>query len=146
MASPRRGLATCRLAAWLDGADTGVVARRFVLTLVPIAIGYHLAHYFSYLIIQGQMIIPLASDPFGFGWDLFGTRGDRIDIDAVDMRLVWLVAVTGIVLGHAAAVFLAHGAALGASMRLVAQMPLVILMIAYTVSSLWILSQPIVAH
>ena len=62
------------------------------------------------------------------------------------MRLVWLVAVTGIVLGHAAAVFLAHGAALGASMRLVAQMPLVILMIAYTVSSLWILSQPIVAH
>jgi hypothetical protein len=139
-------LATCRLAAWLDGAETGVVARRFVLTLAPIAIGYHLAHYFSYLIIQGQMIIPLASDPFGFGWDLWGTRGYRVDIDAVDMRLVWLVAVSGIVLGHAAAVFLAHRAALGASMRFVAQMPLVILMIAYTVSSLWILSQPIVAH
>jgi hypothetical protein len=92
------------------------------------------------------MIVPLASDPFGFGWDLFGTRGYRIDIDAVDMRLVWLVAVAGIVLGHAAAVFLAHGTALGASMRLMAQMPLVILMIAYTVLSLWILSQPMVAH
>ena len=139
-------LAACRIAAWLDRRNTGETARRFVLSLAPIAIGYHLAHYFSYLVIQGQMIVPLASDPFGFGWDLLGVAGQSLDIDAVDMRLVWIVAVGGVVAGHAAAVYLAHRAALEASIRLVAQMPLVVLMIGYTVTSLWILSQPIVAH
>lgn len=44
-----------------------VIARSFAFTLVPIAIGYHFAHYFTFLLIQGQYIIPLASDPFGFG-------------------------------------------------------------------------------
>lgn len=139
-------LAACRIAAWLDGGGTGEIARRFVLSLAPIAIGYHLAHYFSYLVIQGQMIVPLASDPFGFGWDLFGAAGRPLDIDAVDMRLVWLIAVGGVVIGHAAAVLLAHRAALAASMRPLAETPLVVLMIGYTVTSLWILSQPIVAH
>lgn len=139
-------LAACRASAWLGDGGTGEIARRFVLTLVPIAIGYHLAHYFSYLLIQGQMIVPLASDPFGFGWNLFGATGSTFDVDAVDMRLVWTVAVGGVVAGHAAAVLLAHRTALEASMRLAAQIPLVVLMIGYTVTSLWILSQPIVAH
>ena len=46
------------------------VARRFALTLVPIAIGYHVAHYLVFLLVQGQYIVPLLSDPFGFGWNL----------------------------------------------------------------------------
>lgn len=139
-------LAVCHLASRLDGMPVGEVARRFVLSLAPIAIGYHLAHYFSYLIVQDQMIVPLASDPFGFGWDLFGAAGRPLDVDAVDMRLVWFVAVGGVVLGHAAAVLLAHREALSAAMRPVSQTPLVVLMVGYTVTSLWILSQPIVAH
>ena len=61
-------------------------ARSFAFTLVPIAIGYHFAHYFTFLLIQGQYIIPLASDPFGFGWNLFGTAGYRVDIAIVDAR------------------------------------------------------------
>ena len=69
-----------------------------------------------------------------------------LDVDAVDMRLIWIAAVGGVVAGHAAAVLLAHRAALEMSMRLAAQMPLVVLMVGYTVTSLWILSQPIVAH
>ena len=69
--------------AWIMAAATGgrlaagEIARRFVLTLIPIVIAYHLAHYLSYLLIQGQYVIPLASDPFGRGWDLFGTAGYR---------------------------------------------------------------------
>ena len=43
----------------------GAIARGFALTLVPIAIAYHLAHYLVYLLTQGQYVIPLASDPFG---------------------------------------------------------------------------------
>ena len=55
------------------------VAKTFVLALVPIALAYNLAHFISLLAIQGQNLVPLASDPFGVGWDLFGTLGYRID-------------------------------------------------------------------
>ena len=84
------------------------MARSFALTLVPIAIGYHLAHYLTFLLIQGQYIIPLVSDPFGFGWNLFGTAGYRVDIAVVGARFAWYAAVAAIVIGHIAAVYLAH--------------------------------------
>ncbi len=121
----------------------------FVLTLVPIAVAYHLAHYLSYLLIAGQLAIPLASDPFGRGWDLFGTAGYAVDIAIVDARFVWYAAVASIVAGHALAVFLAHVMALRvyrdprAAVR--SQIPMLALMVGYTMTSLWILSQPIVA-
>ncbi len=84
------------------------MARHFAFTLVPIAIGYHLAHYLTFLLIQGQYIIPLASDPFGFGWNLFGTAGYRVDIAIVGARFAWYAAVSAILIGHVAAVYLAH--------------------------------------
>lgn len=124
------------------------IAGLFVLSLVPIAIAYHLAHYLSYLLIAGQLIIPLASDPFGLGWDLFGTAGYRVDIGIVGARFVWYTAVIAIVVGHAFAVGVAHVVALrvfdspGAALK--SQYPFLVLMVAYTMLSLWILSQPIV--
>lgn len=124
------------------------VAGYFVLSLVPIAIAYHLSHYLSYLLIAGQYIIPLASDPFGLGWDLFGTAAYRLDIGIVNAKLVWYVAVTAIVVGHVCAVYIAHVMAMrvfadrGAALR--SQIPMLVLMVGYTMISLWILSQPIV--
>ena len=124
------------------------VARLFVLTLVPIAIAYHLAHYLSYLLVAGQFIIPLASDPFGFGWDLLGTTLYRIDIGIVDARFVWYTAVIAIVAGHIIAVCLAHLVALYAfkdsRSAVRSQYPMLALMVCYTMISLWILAQPIV--
>ena len=120
----------------------------FVLSLVPIAIAYHLSHYLSYLLIAGQYIIPVVSDPFGLGWDLFGTAAYRIDIGIVNAKLVWYVAVTAIVTGHVLAVYIAHVMAMrvfadrNAVLR--SQIPMLVLMVAYTMISLWILSQPIV--
>ena len=43
------------------------LADAFVASLIPIALVYAISHYFSFLVIQGQYMIPLASDPFG--WD-----------------------------------------------------------------------------
>ena len=54
-----------------------ILARLFVFSLVPIALAYHLAHFLSFLLIQGQLIIPLASDPFGYGWNLLDTAEFR---------------------------------------------------------------------
>ncbi|MBL4758783.1 MAG: hypothetical protein JKY32_14455 [Rhizobiales bacterium] len=121
----------------------------FVLSLVPIAIAYHLSHYLSYLMIAGQNIIPLASDPFGFGWDLFGTASYRIDLGIVNARLIWIVSVSAIVVGHAVAVYIAHIMALRVFNDRVSafksQIPMLVLMVFYTMLSLWILSQPIIA-
>lgn len=124
------------------------VARAFVLTLVPIALAYHLAHYLSYLLVQSQLLVPLASDPFGFGWDLFGTADYTLDLNVVGARFAWYTAVVAIVLGHIVAVWLAHVRALrlfgSHRAALLSQLPMMLLMVAYTVISLWILAQPIV--
>ena len=131
------------------GLDMTSAAGLFVLSLVPIAIAYHLAHYFSLLAIAGQFIIPLVSDPFGYGWDLFGTTLYRIDIGIVDARFIWYLSVIAIVTGHIIAVWLAHRtafavyAAAAAARR--SQYPMLALMIGYTMLSLWILAEPIVA-
>ena len=127
---------------------TGTVARVFVFSLVPIAIAYHLAHYFTYLLIQGQLLIRLVSDPLGLGWNLFGTARYRPDIGIVGARAVWYTAVVAIVLGHVIAVYVAHAVALReyrdrrAALR--SQLPMLLLMVGYTMVSLWIIAQPIV--
>ncbi len=120
----------------------------FVLTLVPIAIAYHVAHYLSFLFMAGQYLIPLASDPFGIGWDLFGTRNHFVRLGLLDAKAVWYLSVTAIVTGHVAALYLAHVVSLrefpGRRQALRSQLPMVALMIAYTLTSLWIIAQPIV--
>ena len=124
------------------------VARSFALTLVPIAIGYHVAHYLVYLLIQGQYIIPLASDPFGYGWNLLGTAGYRVDIALAGARFTWYLALAAIVLGHVAAVYLAHLRAStvfeGRRAVLRTQVPLTALMVIYTFIGLSITAEPIV--
>jgi hypothetical protein len=143
-------LGFARWMAWMgdDELSTGAVARLFVLSLVPIAIAYHLAHYFTYLLIQGQLLIRLASDPLGLGWDLFGTARYRPDLGIVGARAVWYTAVAAIVAGHVIAVYVAHAVALReyrdrrAALR--SQLPMLVLMVGYTVVSLWIIAQPIV--
>ena len=84
------------------------LARSFAFTLVPIAIGYHVAHYLTFLLVQGQYIVPLVSDPFGYGWNLFGTAGYRVDIALVGARFAWYAALAAVLIGHIAAVYLAH--------------------------------------
>jgi hypothetical protein len=124
------------------------MAQSFALTLVPIVIGYHLAHYLTFLLIQGQYIVPLMSDPFGYGWNLFGTAGYRIDIAVVGARFTWYTAVTAILIGHIAAVYLAHVKAMQTfplrAPALRSQVPLTALMVIYTFVSLSILAEPIV--
>jgi hypothetical protein len=126
----------------------GGVARRFVLTLLPIAIAYHVAHYLAFFLLAGQLVIPLASDPFGLGWDLLGTTLYRLDVGIVNARFIWLTAVTAVVIGHVLAVYLAHATALrvfGDGRRAArSQYPMLVLMVGYTMVSLWILAQPVV--
>src|SRR6266545_150806 len=124
------------------------LARLFVPTLLPIALAYHVAHYLSYLLVAGQVVIPLASDPLGRGWNLFGTAHFQIAAGIVGARFAWYTSVIVIVLGHVLAMYVAHRLALARfSERRIArrsQYPLAALMVAYTMLSLWILAQPTV--
>jgi hypothetical protein len=101
-------------------------------------------------LIQGQYIVPLASDPFGKGWNLFGTAGYRVDIAIVGVRFAWYAAVAAIVTGHVTAVYLGHTKAMrviavrGAALR--SQIPLTALMVLYTFVGLSITAEPIVGQ
>ena len=118
----------------------------FVPTLLPIALAYHLAHNLSFLLLGLQYILPPLSDPFGLGWNLFGTHLYLVNPSLVSAKLIWTVAVIAIVAGHAVAVYLAHVVALNIFAKAAAirsQLPMLVLMVAYTMISLWILAQPI---
>lgn len=124
------------------------VAQAYVFSLVPIALAYNMAHFLSLLLVQGQLIIPLSSDPFGFGWDIFGTAGYRIDPTVISTKAAWFLSVGAIVAGHIVSVYIAHAISLrraaNRSLALRGQYPMLALMAFYTAVSLWIIAQPIV--
>ncbi|MBM3538344.1 MAG: hypothetical protein FJX55_10975 [Alphaproteobacteria bacterium] len=145
-------LGTCALMRRIVGGEHTTLdyARAFALTLIPIAVGYHFAHTFVYLLVQGQNAISLASDPFGWGWDLFGTRGRAVDIAIINAKTAWYLALTAIVSGHAVSVYLAHdvaGRLVGTRGRAFGCLvPMTVLMVLYTVVSLQILAEPLVRY
>lgn len=133
----------------VDGrTSTLEMARIFGYSLIPIALAYNIAHFITLLLIQGQLIIPLASDPFGSGWDLFGTADYSLNIAIINARVLWFLSVSLIVLGHVLAVYLAHRVAIRTfsdrALVLKSQYPMLALMVLYTIVSLWIIAQPIV--
>ncbi|NIW35053.1 MAG: hypothetical protein GWN32_00225, partial [Gemmatimonadetes bacterium] len=107
------------LASWaavaVTGGEGGLTAGRvgasFAHTLVPIALAYAFAHYFTLVLFEGQLFISTMSDPLGQGWNLFGTA-DRDVQYWMSPEAVWYVQVGVIVAGHVAGVVLAHDRAL----------------------------------
>lgn len=122
----------------------GELGRAFAHSLVPIALGYVFAHYFSLLVFQGQATAYLASDPLGDGSDLFGTASASIDYGVLSAATVWYVQVLALVLGHAGALALSHDRALtafGASRTAVrSQYWMLAVMVGFTSLGLWLLS------
>ncbi len=115
----------------------------FLTSLIPIGLVYAVAHYVTLLVIQGQYAIPLASDPFGRGWDVFGTFDYAPDIAPFSPNTVWYVQVGALVAGHVAGLAVAHdraGTLLPARDALRSQYAMLALMVLYTVGGLWLLS------
>jgi hypothetical protein len=124
--------------------DATELSRRFVHSLIPIALAYVVAHYFSLLIYQGQAMAYLVSDPLGDGSNLLGTATATIDYSLVGANGVWYVQVFALVLGHAAALTLAHDRALVVYDRprdaTRSQYWMLAVMVAFTSLGLWLLS------
>jgi hypothetical protein len=123
------------------------LALRFAFTLIPIAFVYNLTHYYTDLLIQGVLVVRMISDPFNFGWNLFGTSGWLADPIVLDAGGVWHTQVGLILFGHIVSVYLAHVEALKVfPMRrhaMLSQLPMLVLMVLLTTVGLWILSLPI---
>ncbi len=135
-------LVAMKVAAARADRELHQLTRQFAHTLVPIVFAYAVAHYFSYLLFEGQAVLSLISDPFGRGWDLFGTAERAIDYRLVSPRFVSWVQVGAIVSGHIAGVVLAHDRALSIFATKDAtrsQYPLLAAMVLFTVGGLTLL-------
>jgi hypothetical protein len=119
--------------------------RRFVHSLVPIALAYAAAHYVSLFLFQGQAIAALASDPAGMGWNLFGTASWGIDYGLVSAEAFWYIQLGFVLTGHLAGLVLAHDRALVVhdDVRVASrsQYWMLMVMVGYTVLALWLLSE-----
>jgi hypothetical protein len=130
------------------GLDRAALSRRFAHTLIPIAVGYVVAHYFSLLAYNGQDLWRLASDPLGRGSDLFGGAQSTIDYAVVTATAIWYVQTGALVLGHVAGLVLAHDRALvvmgvpPASARAASrsQIVMLVVMVLFTLLGMWLLS------
>jgi len=128
--------------------DLKATVSAFALTLVPIALVYNAAHNYSYVVVQSQGLIPLLNDPLQKGWHLWpAVAGFTPSFALAQASTVWYAQVVLIVLGHVVAVYLAHlraGERFRTAQRaLLSQYPMLLLMVMYTMTSLWILAQPI---
>ena len=119
--------------------------RAFVHSLVPIALVYVAAHYLTFLLFEGQAISYLASDPFGQGWDVFGTDSVAIDYSLLSQNGAWYAQVAFVVLGHVAALILAHDRALvlydNPRLAVRSQYWMLAIMVGFTTLALWLLAQ-----
>jgi hypothetical protein len=133
------------VAAWLTRclhdparrpAPFGMMAGSYASTLLPIAAGYVIAHYLTELIQVAVWLPTLLTDPLA---------NVAPSLDWIPVSAVWYLSVGAIVLGHIVAVVLAHRIALRDSplRPVLAGLPLVVLMVGYTVLSLWIIAAPI---
>lgn len=126
----------------LEEWDPSELALVFAPSPVPIALAYSVAHYFSLFVLEGQGLLALLSDPFGFGWDLFGTAHRLVNFTLLSTNTVAYIQAGAIVIGHMAGVMVAHDRALalfGPEDATRSQYPLLAAMVCYTVGGLFLL-------
>ena len=126
------------------------LAPRLMLTFLPIALGYHLAHYLTQLMVNGQYLLVALSDPMGTGADFLGLGPHFVSTGFFNrpetVRNIWLTQAGAVVLGHCLAVVMAHKIASDffetRLQAFVSQLPIALFMVAYTFFGLWLLAQP----
>jgi hypothetical protein len=136
-------LASC-LAGLLSGRRPLGTATEFAHSLVPIAVGYLIAHYLSLLVFAGQQALIRASDPLVDGSNWFGTAHLDVNYSVLTTRSIATIQVISIVTGHVLGVFSAHDRAVRLFPRaqaVIGQLPIMALMVGYTIGGLSLLFQ-----
>ncbi len=126
----------------LGGASRRELPAQFAHSVAPIALGYLVAHYWTLFAITGQQTLMQLSDPLGRGSDWLGLADRGISYAGITPTSVSTVQVSAVVLGHVLGVVLAHDRAVRLFPRrqaLLGQLPLLALMVTYTVGGLLLL-------
>jgi hypothetical protein len=122
----------------------------FAPSILPIALGYHIAHYLTAFMVEVQYVVKLLDDPLGHGANLLGLEGFYVTTGFFNtqdtVRQIWLTQAGAVVIGHVIAILMAHALAMrdtGNRRRAVlGQAPLAAFMVAYTFFGLWLLASP----
>jgi ferredoxin len=128
-----------------NGLSVSKIFKAFSYCVLPIALFYHLAHNSMHFFMEAQELIPLLSDPFGLGWNLFGTAGNSYR-ELLTIEIVSWIQVLLILSGHLFGVRIADRI----SRRLVADpnkamlmlAPLIFVMILYSALSIFLIASP----
>ncbi len=136
-----------RIAAGERQHETRTLFIRFAYSLLPIALFYHLAHNLQHIFYEGMKLMRIASDPFGWGWNLFGTA--EMAIHAVlPLEVGWVLQVALILIGHIYGILIAHKAAFALfdtpRAATLSQLPMLLAMLLFSFQSLWLIAQPMV--
>lgn len=119
----------------------------YAYAVLPVALFYHLAHNSMHFFMEAQFIIPVLSDPFGWGWNLFGTAGKMYD-PLLPLPVVWWIQLIFIIVGHIYGVVVADRIAKrlypDRSQAIRSLLPMLLVMIVYSVYSVWLIAQPMV--
>lgn len=117
--------------------------RRFAHSIVPIILGYILAHYLTLFIDVGTQTLARASDPLGKGWDLFGTAAVEPSYwFSYHPSVLASIKVLAVVIGHVVAAVAAHDRALMLLPKrdqITGQLPLLVVMVSFTAGGLMLL-------
>ncbi|WP_248515660.1 hypothetical protein [Salinarchaeum laminariae] len=119
--------------------STRYLGYRFAGPLLAIAAGYHFAHYGGFLLSLWPTLTTVAQAPFST------LNPSQIVLPS------WFghVEAAAILLGHVLAVWLAHGTAIdtfpGRVQAIRSQYSFILVMVCFTIASLWIISLPTVS-
>ena len=144
--------AATRIGLWMAGSDIALseAVRLFAPAILPIALGYHIAHYLTSFLVDGQYVLVALSDPLHRGADLLGLGPHFVTTGFLHtpatVRMIWLSQAGAVVGGHVIAILMAHALSLRQfpepRRALLSQAPLAAFMIAYTFFGLWLLASP----
>ena len=123
---------------------------RLSLSIIPISLAYHFAHYLVALLVNGQYALAAATDPLATGADFLGLGQFYVTTSFLNTRdsveTIWRAQSGAIIVGHIIAVCVAHRISLDLweteRRTTFAQIPLATLMLAYTFFGLWLLASP----
>ena len=116
--------------------------------LLPVAIGYLIAHYIVTLLFDGQRIVIAVNDPLVGGVSLLPYPLSNMSQPWAFLppSIIWTIQLAAVVGGHVVGAWAGH-AALGETRqgaRLANQLPLAVLMVTFTSITLWSLGQEVI--
>ena len=132
-------------AIWSAPHSGKVLFLHYAYAFLPLALFYHLAHNAEHFLIESPKVFALLSDPFGWGWNLFGTSQWKA-APLITLEGIWIIQVTAVLIGHIFSLWISART----TRRLipqrgrafVVQLPILLAMILFSAISLWLLKQP----